>query len=90
MIIISIKCARCSKEFSQDITNTSLSNDLIRKFGFGYTHNGKTNVVLCNDCEKQYNDLQERLEVAVKSEMCDFFDYCEGDENGNTGGTEDD
>jgi hypothetical protein len=60
---------------------------MVRKFGFGHAHNGKTNVILCNACERQYSDLQDRLEIAVKQEMCDFFDNCEGEENGRNGGT---
>ena len=58
------------------MTDQTLNNDLVRKFGFGYTHDGKTNVLICNQCEKQFRELQEKLEGLVRTETCSFFDNC--------------
>lgn len=86
MITLTIQCSRCSKEVSQDMTNRTLSDDLIRKFGFIYAHNGKTNVVLCSDCGKQYSELQDRIELAAQEELCGFFEDCgEEGKNGHKG-----
>lgn len=76
MITLTMKCSRCSKEVSHDMTDQTLNNDLVRKFGFGYTHNGKTNVLICNQCEKQFRELKEKLEGLVRTETCSFFDNC--------------
>lgn len=86
MITLTMQCSRCGKEVSQDMTNSTLNNELVRKFGFVYTHNGKTNVLLCMDCEKLYRDLKGRLESHFKVELCSFFDNCgkEG-KDGNDG-----
>ena len=68
------------------MTTQTLSNDLVRKFGFSYAHNGKTNILICLDCEKLYRDLQDRLEGQAKQEICSFFDNCGKDKtNGNKG-----
>ena len=87
MVTLTIECSRCGKEASQDMTNTTLNNDIIRKLGFSYANDGKKNIVICNDCGRQYKDLQERLEDLVKVEMCDFFNNCEETENANFRGT---
>jgi len=86
MITLSMQCSRCGKEVSHDMTNQTLSNELVRKFGFIYAHNGKTNVLICYECEKLFRGLQEKLESTVKLEICSFFDNCgkEG-KDGNTG-----
>jgi len=76
MITLTMKCSRCSKEVSHDMTDKTLNNDLVRQFGFGYTHDGKTNVLICNQCEKLFKDLQDKLEGLVKMEICSFFDDC--------------
>ena len=84
MIILTMKCSRCSKEVSHDMTDKTLSNDLVRQFGFGYTHDGKTNVLICNQCEKLFRELQDKLSVLMKTEVCSFFDDCgEEKENGD-------
>lgn len=84
MITLTIQCSRCGKKISKDMTNRTLNNELIRKFGFNYTHNGRTNVILCNGCEKLYSELKGRLEESARIEMCDFFKYCgEEEENAN-------
>jgi hypothetical protein len=82
MITLTIECSRCSKEVSQDMTNSTLSNDEVRKLGFVYAHNGKTNVVICIDCESKYKGLQDKLELTVAKEICDFFGDC-GEEGKN-------
>jgi len=86
MITLTMKCSRCSKEVSHDMTDQTLNNDLVRKFGFGYTHDGKTNVLICNQCEKLFKELKDKLSVLVQTETCSFFDKCgkEG-KNGNKG-----
>ena len=90
MILLTMRCSRCSKEVSHDMTDRTLNNDLVRKFGFSYTHDGKTNVLICNQCEKQFKELQEKLEGIVKIEMCSFFDNCGKEkENGDKGKPED-
>lgn len=73
MITLTMQCSRCGKEVSHDITNKTLSNDLVRKFGFSYAHNGKTNVLLCSECEKLLNGLQEKLNDHTTKEICSFF-----------------
>ena len=84
MITLTMKCSRCSKEVSHDMTDKTLNNDLVRQFGFGYTHDGKTNVLICNQCEKLFKDLQDKLEGLVKMEVCSFFDdYGKEEENGD-------
>jgi len=82
MITLTMKCSRCSKEVSHDMTDKTLNNDLVRKFGFSYAHDGKTNVLICTQCEKSFRELQDRLEGLVKIETCSFFDNC-GKEEGN-------
>ena len=76
MITLTIQCSRCGKEVSHDMTNQTLNDDLIRKFGFNYAHNGKTNIIICNNCERLYSDLRNRLNKHVKLEICSFFDDC--------------
>lgn len=91
MILLTMQCERCSKEVSHNMTNKTLSSDLIRKFGFGYAHNGKTNVLICNQCEKLFKGLKEKIAIQTKTEMCSFFQNCGKDkENGNTGKPKDD
>ena len=86
MITLTMKCSRCSKEVSHDMTDKTLSNDLVRKFGFSYAHDGKTNVLICNQCEKSFRELRDRLEGLVKIETCSFFDNCgKEEENGDNG-----
>ena len=90
MITLSMQCSRCNKEVSHDMTNQTLSNDLVRKFGFTYAHNGKTNVVICVDCGKEFSELQERLEATTRKELCGFFENCgEDKDNGDIRGTKD-
>jgi hypothetical protein len=76
MITLTLQCSRCSKEVSHDMTNQTINDDLVRKFGFSYLHDGKTNVLICNECENLYKELQGRLDNIVKSEVCGFFDNC--------------
>lgn len=84
MILLTIKCERCSKEVSHDMSNERLSQDAIRKFGFVFTHDGKNNILICLDCEKSYIDLKDRLEQHLKLELCGFFKNCgEEEKNGN-------
>jgi hypothetical protein len=78
MITLTMKCSRCSKEVSQDMTNGTLSNELVRKFGFVYLHNGKTNALLCDECEELYKELKARLEEQLHKEMCGFLCTKEG------------
>jgi hypothetical protein len=86
MITLTIECERCGKEVSQDQTNSTLSNDLVRKLGFVYAHDGKENVVICVDCETKYRGLQEKLELTVAKKLCCFFDNCKKEEqNGEKG-----
>ena len=87
MITLTMQCSRCSKEVSHNMTNQTLSDDLVRKFGFIYLHDGKTNVLICTECEKLYKDLQGRLDNIVKLEVCSFFDNCgKEEENGYRSG----
>jgi len=88
MITLTMQCSRCSKEVSHNMTNQTLSDDLVRKFGFIYSHDGKTNVLICNECEKLFIELQGRMDKIVKLEVCSFFDNCgKEEENGNRDGT---
>ncbi len=83
MITLTIECSRCGKESSQDMTGHTLNDDAIRKLGFGYVHTGKENVIICIDCERKYKDLKDKLDSLVRLEKCEFFDNCEGEENGD-------
>ncbi len=85
MITLTMKCARCSKEVSHDMTNLTLSNELIRKFKYGYAHNGKTNVLICNQCEKLFKGLEKKLTEQSRIEMCNFFQNCGKDNNEKEG-----
>ena len=86
MITLTMKCARCSKEVSHDMTDQTLNNDLVRKFGFSYTHNGKRNVLLCTQCEKLLRELKVKLDGIIKTETCSFFEDCGKDgEDGDKG-----
>lgn len=86
MITLTIKCSRCSKEVSHDMTDRTLNNDLVRKFGFSYIHSGKINVLICNQCEKLFNELREKLDGVVRTELCSFFDNCgKEEEDGDKG-----
>lgn len=86
MITLTMQCSRCSKEVSHDMTNQTLNNELVRKFGFGYAHDGKTNVLLCQDCERSFKDLQDTIEDKARIELCSFFDNCEKEgKNGHKG-----
>jgi len=85
MIVLTMQCSRCSKEASHDMTNRTLSDELVRKFGFGYAHNGKTNVLICNKCEKLFKGLKDSLTEQTRTEMCNFFQNCGKDDNGNKG-----
>jgi len=58
------------------MTNQRLNEELIRKFGFGYLHDGRTNLLICNNCEREYVDLKDKLEKDVKQVLCDFFKSC--------------
>jgi hypothetical protein len=89
MIILTMQCSRCSKEVSHDMTDQTLNNDLVRKFGFSYIHNGKKNALICTQCEKSFKELQERLEGLVKTETCSFFSDCGKEEDGDKGKSED-
>lgn len=81
MITLTMQCSRCSKEVSHDMTNKTLHNELIRKFGYAYAHNGKTNVLICNNCEKQFKGLEAKLTEQTRIEMCNFFLNCEKESN---------
>lgn len=81
MITLTIRCYRCGKTVSEDMTNQTLSNDLIGKFGFTYAHTGKSNVTICNECAYKLKELQDRLDQHVRKETCTFFDDCEGKGN---------
>ena len=86
MILLTMRCSRCNKEVSHDMTNNTLSNELISKFGFCNAHDGRNNVLICKSCEKSYKELQDRLEISMKKELCDFFKNCGKDkENGDKG-----
>ena len=91
MITLTMQCYRCSKEVSHDMTNQTLSNELVRKFGFAYAHDGKTNVLICFDCERSLKDLKERLSTQTKTELYSFFKDCGKEEgNGHKGKPKDD
>ena len=84
MITLTMQCTRCSKEVSHDMTNRRLNEELVRKFGFGYQHDGRSNLLICSDCEKEYIDLKAKLDESVKQELCSFFKSCgKVKENGN-------
>ena len=83
MITLTMQCSRCSKEVSHDMTNQTLSNDLVRKFGYAYAHTGKTNTLICQDCERLFRELKDTLEDKVAREVCSFFGNCQGKGNGN-------
>ena len=90
MITLTIQCSRCSKERAQDMTNSTLSDDIVRKLGFEYIHNGKDNVIICVDCVSKYKGLQEKLEQIARVELCSFFNKCgEEGKNGDNGKPED-
>jgi hypothetical protein len=68
------------------MTNQTLSDELVRKFGYAYAHDGKTNVLICFDCEKSLKELKDRLLVSSTKELCSFFiDYGEDKNNGFKG-----
>lgn len=86
MITLTMQCSRCGKEVSHDMTNKTLSNDLVRKFGYSYAHNSKVNVLICNACGNLLKGLEDKLSERMKEELCSFFNDCEkGKENGNKG-----
>jgi len=86
MVILTIKCSRCSKEVSHDMTNRTIDDSLISKFGYVYLHNGKTNVLICKQCEKLFKGLEDKLVEQAKEEMCNFFKNCGKDnKDGNKG-----
>jgi len=88
MITLTMKCSRCSKEVSHDITNERLNEDMIRKFGFSYVHTGKKNVLICQDCEGLHKEVKAKLEGIMKTELCNFFTDCEKEgKNGENGRT---
>ena len=76
MINLTMQCSRCGKEVSHDMTNQTLNDDLVRKFGFSYAHDGNTNVLICTDCEKKFNDLKVKLNNLLSEQVCGFFDNC--------------
>lgn len=91
MLKLTMRCARCSKLVERDVTGEALSDDMIRKFGFSYMIVKKKPALICNDCERQFKDLQGKLQDYVLKAECDFFDTCEEEkDNGrnNNGGTE--
>jgi hypothetical protein len=59
------------------MTNQTLSNDLVGKFGFTYAHTGRENVVICKDCAYKLEELQEKLSQHVRDATCTFFNDCE-------------
>ena len=81
MITLTMKCSRCSKEVSHDMTNQTLGNELVRKFGYAYAHNGKTNVLICSQCEKSFKGLEVKLTEQSRIEMCNFFKNCGKEDN---------
>jgi hypothetical protein len=87
MITLTIRCERCSKEVSHDLTGSTFNDDVVRKLGFVYKHDGKTNVTICMECERQYKDLKDKLASLAHEELCSFFNTCgEEEENGDNRG----
>lgn len=90
MIKLTMRCARCSKLVERDVTGEALNDDMIRKFGFSYMIVKKKPALICNDCERAFKDLQDKLQDYVDKAECNFFDTCgEEKENGRNidGGT---
>jgi len=84
MITLTMQCTRCGKEVSHDMTNKRLNEELVRKFGFAYQHDGRANLLICYDCEKEYADLKAKLDENIKRELCSFFKSCGKEkDNGN-------
>ena len=79
MITLTMKCSRCSKEVSSDMTNTTLNDNLVRKFGFNHVHDGKANLLICDQCEKLLKELQDKLTKQLGIDMYSFFQNCEGE-----------
>jgi hypothetical protein len=69
-----LKCYRCGKESSHDITNTALSDDLITKFRYKYIYTGEKNVLICFNCEKKLRELKDTLEGHRQKEIHGFFE----------------
>jgi hypothetical protein len=45
--------------------------------------------LICNQCEKLFKELQDKLSIILKTEVCSFFDNCGKEkENGDKGRTE--
>ena len=77
MITLTMQCERCGKEVSHDMTNDRLDQDVIRKFGFVYSHDGKKSLLICLGCEDLFNGLKDKLEGVMKTELCGFLNGCE-------------
>lgn len=87
MITLTMECERCGKEVSHDMSNETLNQDAVRKFGYVIRHDGKKNILICLDCENAYEGLQDKLEGIMKIELCSFFNNCEEEgKNGETKG----
>lgn len=75
MILLTVRCDRCGKEVSQNITDDRLDDDMIRQLGFNRIHanNGKGNILICNDCKKLLRDLHSKLELHKEQTLNKFF-----------------
>lgn len=91
MLTLTIVCDRCSKETVMDLSDTSFtSEDQIRKAGFMYIHANKKNMLICTNCNKGFKELVELQEEKAFSEVCEFFNNCEGTKNGYNSGAKND
>ena len=91
MILLTVQCDRCGKEVSRNITDTRLTDDLIREFGFSHIHanNGKGNILICNECSRLLRELHNKLELHKEQTLNDFFanNGKEKDNDRHKGGT---
>lgn len=92
MITLTMVCDRCSKEEVEDLSNTSFTgDDVIRKAGFHYVNDGRTNIMICSGCNNQFKELKGMQEEQASSEVCLFFDNCEEwNKNGYNSGAKND
>ena len=69
------------------MTNKTLSDDVVRQFGFNYVYDGKTNILICSQCNQLFKELQAELKSSTKTTVYNFFnDYGKDKDNGNNRG----
>ena len=89
MIILTMVCDRCGKETVEDLSNTSFHvDDQARKANFHYINANKRNMMICNGCFNQFEELKGMQEEKAFKEACEFFQTCGKEEDGDNGETE--